>query len=181
MSDFFVGLVSGMKGALPVLLAIFVFVFCAIIAARVILNYLLERAYQNILKMRKKSAKFFPKKNKKYLKEEDELLRKRLAEIPRAHSEVKAELQAKKMRAESGSYEIIESQEREMDRQEMNQVNIVDIVKPIGFWTSMILGQKLTYLIQSAQILNKRGDKGFWASMIEAKERAAGRQHSRGR
>ena len=63
----------------------------------------------------------------------------------------------------------------------MNQMNIVDIVKPIGFWTSMILGQKLTYLIQSAQVLNKRGDKGFWASMIEAKERQAGKQHSRGR
>jgi hypothetical protein len=45
----------------------------------------------------------------------------------------------------------------------------------------MILGQKLVYLIQSAQSLNKRGDKGFWASMIEAKERQAGKQHARGR
>jgi hypothetical protein len=43
----------------------------------------------------------------------------------------------------------------------------------------MILGQKLTYLIQSAQTLNKRGNKGFWVSMIEAKDRSAGRQHGR--
>ena len=103
------------------------------------------------------------------------------SEIPRAHSEVKAEMQARGNQKESGSYEIVPSREQEMDRQEMNQMNIVDIVKPIGFWTSMILGQKLSYLIQSAQVLNKRGDKGFWASMIEAKERQAGKQHSRGR
>ena len=45
----------------------------------------------------------------------------------------------------------------------------------------MILGQKLTYLIQSAHIINKRGKQGFWVSMIEAKERQHGKQHSRGR
>ena len=63
----------------------------------------------------------------------------------------------------------------------MEQVEIVDIIKPIGFWTSMILGQKLTYLIQSAQMLNKKDSKGFWVSMVEAKDRVAGKQHSRGR
>ena len=62
----------------------------------------------------------------------------------------------------------------------MSQVDIVDIVKPIGFWTSLILGEKLTYLIQSAQVLNKRGNKGFWVSMVEAKDRINNRQRSRG-
>ncbi len=172
---------TAIENALPILLAIFIFVFCAIIVTRIVLNYLLNRAYQKLLVMKKKSQKFFPKKSKKYIKEEDELLRKKSSEIPRAHSEVKAELQAKRDQSESGSYEIISSEEKERDRQELNEINIVDIVKPVGFWTSMILGQKLTYLIQSAQMLNKRGDKGFWASMIEAKERVAGKQHSRGR
>lgn len=181
MLGLFTGLFAGIKSALPVLVAIFIFVFCGIILTRLILSFLLERAYQNFLRVKKKSEKLFPKKNKKYLKEEDELLRKKFAEIPRAHSEIKAELQAKKIRSESGSYEVIESQEREMHRQELNGINIVDIVKPVGFWTSMILGQKLTYLIRSAQILNKRGNKGFWASMIEAKERGDGKQYSRGR
>lgn len=181
MAEFFTGFLIATKKALPILLVLFVLIFCAIILTRIILSYLLERAYQNLLAVRKRTEKFFPKKQKKYLKEEDELLRKKLAEIPRAHSEVKAELRAKKGQTQSGTYEIIASQEKELDRQELNDVKIVDFVKPIGFWTSMILGQKLTYLIQSAQILNKRGDKGFWASMIEAKEREAGRQHSRGR
>ena len=102
-------------------------------------------------------------------------------EIPRAHSAVKAEIKEKKNSHQSGSYEIIPSEEQELAGREMNRVDIVDIVKPVGFWTSMILGQKLTYLIQSAQTLKKRGDKGFWASMVEAKERQAGRQHARGR
>lgn len=181
MLEFFTGFLVATKKALPILLVIFFLVFFGIIVTRIVLNYLLERAYQNFLKVKQKSQKFLPQKRKKYLKEEEELLRKKTAEIPRAHSEIKAEILAKKNQVESGTYEIMASEQREMDRQELNEINIVDIVKPIGFWTSMILGQKLTYLIQSAQILNKRGDKGFWASMIEAKEREAGRQHSRGR
>ncbi len=180
MLEFLTGLLIATKKASPVLLTIFVVVFCAIILMRVILTFLVERAYKKLAK-KMKGKKFFPVKKKKYLKEDEELLRKKTAELPRAHSEVKAEMRAKQGRESSGSYEIIASEEKERDRKELNEINIVDIVKPVGFWTSMILGQKLTYLINSAQMINKRGDKGFWASMIEAKERVAGKQHSRGR
>jgi len=165
-----------LKKALPTLLVIFVGVFALILLTRLILFFLISKAsrrYQTI------KQKILPKNSKKYLKEEEELSLKK-NEIPRAHSAVKAEMaemRAKRDQQQSGSYEIIPSQEQELEE----EVSIVDIVKPIGFWTSMILGQKLTYLIQSAQTLNKRGDKGFWASMIEAKERQAGRQHARGR
>ena len=169
---------ANFKHALPILLVIFVAVFLIIIVTRVVLMFLLNQAYQRYLALKKTSKKLlFP--SKKHFDKEDEELSRKKSEIPRAHSAVKAELQARGK--QSGSYEIITSREAEFDKQEMNQINIVDIVKPVGFWTSMILGQKLTYLIQSAQVLNKRGDKGFWASMIEAKEREAGRQHSRGR
>lgn len=54
-------------------------------------------------------------------------------------------------------------------------------MKPVGFWTSMILGQKLTYLVSSAKLMNKNRKKGFWSSMVEAQERAAGREKGRGR
>jgi hypothetical protein len=63
--------------------------------------------------------------------------------------------------------------------QEMDEVEIVDIVKPVGFWTSMILGQKLTSLISSAKIMNKDRKKGFWASMVEAQQRSKGRYGGR--
>ncbi|MDA7705071.1 hypothetical protein N8772_01145 [Rickettsiales bacterium] len=62
-----------------------------------------------------------------------------------------------------------------------DEVEIVDIVKPVGFWTSMILGQKLTYLVSSAKIMNQNRQKGFWASMVEAQEKAQGRQKGKGR
>jgi hypothetical protein len=170
--------ISAIKNSALILLVIFVAVFCLIIVARILLIFLLNQAYKRYLSIKEASQKIIFSSKKKFRKEDEELMRKK-EEIPRAHSEVKAEL--KEQGLQSGSYEIIESQDREFEKQEMNSIDIVDIVKPVGFWTSMILGQKLTYLIQSAQILNKRGDKGFWASMIEAKEREAGRQHSRGR
>lgn len=162
------------------LLIIFIAVFSLILLIRLLLSFLLNQAYKRYLKLKRFSKKILPTAQKKYLKEDEELLRSK-QEIPRAHSAVKAELQAKRSSTESGTYELMESPQREFDRQEMNSTQIVDFVKPVGFWTSLVLGQKLTYLVQSAQILNQRGDKGFWASMIEAKERAAGRQHARGR
>ena len=61
----------------------------------------------------------------------------------------------------------------------IDEVEIVDIVKPVGFWTSMILGQKLTYLVSSAKLMNQNRKKGFWASMVEAQGRAQG-QHRQG-
>ncbi len=168
--------------ALTIILVIFIVVLSLILITRLIFAILLRHTYNNLKKIKSLSKNVYSKKKKKYIKEEDERKIEKI-EFPKAHSAVKAEMQAKggDNKRKSGSYEIINSSERARDRQELNDINIVDIVKPVGFWTSMILGQKLTYLIQSAQILNKRGDKGFWASMIEAKERAAGKQHSRGR
>lgn len=174
-------LISGIENSLPLLAGIFIAVFLLIVLIRILLPFFLNRAYQHYQNLKKVSKeKLFPDK-KKFLKEEEELMRIK-AGLPRAHSEVKAELQAMKgQQNQTQGYEVMMSEEQELDREEMGKVTIVDIVKPVGFWTSMILGQKLTYLIQSAQVLNKRGDKGFWASMIEAKEREAGREHSRSR
>lgn len=168
------------ENKLLILFIIFIIVFCAIFLFRIIFLFLLEQSYKKYLLLKKASKKILPSSRKKFEKEEEERLREKL-DIPKANSKLKAELIAKRNQAQSGNYELIVSEEQELDRIELNKTQIVDIVKPIGFWTSMILGQKLTFLVQSAQMLNKRGDKGFWASMIEAKEREAGRQHSRGR
>lgn len=165
---------------LPTLLVIFVIVLSLIVSLRLILLFLINQSYKRYLALKKASKKILPSQRKKFAKEEEERLREKL-DIPKANSQLKAELRQQRLQKQSGSYEIIESEDQKLAKEERNQTQIVDIVKPIGFWTSMILGQKLTYLVQSAQMLNKRGDKGFWASMIEAKERAAGRQHGRSR
>lgn len=168
--------------ALPILVAIFFAVFFLIILIRLVLSFLLYQALKRYQALKEVNKKFFSS-NKKFIKEDEELMRKK-SEIPRAHSEVKAEIMARKNaqgNAVSNNYELMVSDEQERDKQEMSEIKIVDIVKPVGFWTSMILGQKMTYLIQSAQTINKRSHQGFWVSMIEAKEREAGKQHSRGR
>jgi hypothetical protein len=181
-------LFTAFEKALPILAIIFIAVFSLILLIRLILFFLINRAYNRYLAL-KKSGKSkllkLPLGKKHFLKKEEELLKIK-SEIPQAHSRVKAELRTKQGRQQiknqsDKNYELLISQEQERDKKELSEVNIVDIVKPIGRWTAMILGQKLTYLIQAAQILNKRGDRGFWVSMIEAKEREAGRQKSRGR
>jgi len=165
--------------ALPILTMIFVAVFAIILLSRLILLFLLNQALKRYRSL-KRSIKKIPISKKSFIKEEDELKLVK-DEIPRAHSAVKAEIMARGGSQQNGSYELMASQEQQLDKEEMNKISIVDIVKPIGFWTSMILGQKLTYLIQSAQVINKRDKQGFWVSMVEAKEREAGKQHARGR
>lgn len=161
----------------PKLLVIFITALATILLARLLfalLFFIAKMVYHNS----KKTAEFFKKDTKKFLKEEDERLRK-LAEIPKAHSAVRAgKIGVPQM---NEGYELMESEQQQKEKAELAEVKIVDIVKPVGFWTSMILGQKLTYLIQSAQIINKRANKGFWVSMVEAQEQAAGREHGRTR
>lgn len=159
-----------------ILLAIFFVVLCSIFLIRLTFTILIHFAKKKYAGLKEKTSLIFHKTQKKFDKVDEELLRK--LEIPRAHSETRASKIGKEV---NESYELIPSEEQQLAKEEMNEVNIVDIVKPIGFWTSVILGQKLTYLIQSAQIINKRGRKGFWVSMIEAQEQAAGRQHGRSR
>ncbi len=172
MNDFLIA----MKSTFPLLLVIFLVVLLSIFLIRLIFMILFLFAKKKYASLKAKASLVFKKSEKKFKKTDEELLRK--IEIPRAHSETRA---SKIGKEPSESYELIPSEEQELAKEEMNQVNIVDIVKPIGFWTSMILGQKLTYLINSAQIINKRGRKGFWVSMIEAQDQAAGRQHGRSR
>lgn len=164
---------------IPPLLAIFIVVLLLIIGARLFFTCLFLIA-KMVYRKSKETAEMFKKDIKKFIKEDEELLRK-LDEIPKAHSEVRASKLGKSAPAQDQSYELIPSEQQQKEKAELAEVKIVDVVKPIGFWTSMILGQKLTYLIQSAQIINKRANRGFWVSMVEAQEQAAGRQHGRTR
>jgi hypothetical protein len=182
-----INLIENLVNSFPILLTIFLSIIALIVIVRAVFSLLIMMMVKKYQKITSKIRKNFNKKSaKKFNKNDEELFRSKIEfpkiEFPRAHSEVKAELRAKKSSLNNqDNFELIESAEQRMAKEELNKIEIVDFVKPIGFWTSMILGQKLTYLIKSAQSLNKRGDKGFWASMIEAKEREAGRQHSRGR
>ncbi len=153
-------LIIFLKTVFPVLLGIFVAVLISIFLIRIIVKILLlfaRKKYQNIVeKIRSKRAikaeKVLPKEDsEKFIKKEET---RQLVEV-------------------------IKSKEQEVESEELGEVKIVDLVKPVGFWTSVILGQKLTYLVSSAKLMNDNSKKGFWVSMVEAQERAQGRQKGR--
>ena len=151
-----------LKTFLPIILAIFFVVLIAILLIRIVVSILLHFArkkYQSLIK-RIKSKKTI--KAEKIIPKNDDVrfIRK---EKPR---------------------ELVErinsiDQDQDEQSQELDEVKIVDLVKPVGFWTSMVLGQKLTYLVSSAKIMNENSKKGFWVSMVEAQGRAAGRQRGK--
>lgn len=112
------------------------------------------------------SGKSFFGNNKKFLKTDEALLRAKL-KIPKSQSEIKAELLSKKSQQD---YEIINSQEEPEE-----EAVIVGVIQPIGKWTSLILGKKISYLIQQTGAIKG----GFWTNMIKAKSRSAERERGR--
>ncbi|MFT5703276.1 MAG: hypothetical protein ACJAZX_000448 [Rickettsiales bacterium] len=148
---------------LPIFVAIFIAVFLSILLFRIIFKIFLifaRKKYQNLLNIIESKK---PIKAEKVLPKED----------------------SEKFVQKEGERELVEkiiSKEQEIDDEEaqLGESKIVDLVKPVGFWTSMVLGQKLTYLVSSAKLMNENSDKGFWVSMVEAQGRAQGRQKGRG-
>jgi len=159
------------------LLGTILLILCLIVLIRIVFSILLVRAYNKYKKLKKAVKNKIRPDKKDFIKEDEELLKYKET-LPKAHSAVKAQNKLRSMSNEN--YELIESDLQRRENQELAEVKIVDLVKPVGFWTSMILGQKLTYLVSAAQIINNRSQRGFWVSMIEAKERAAGKERGRG-
>jgi hypothetical protein len=155
-----------LKTVFPILLGIFIAVLISIFLIRIILKILLlfaHQKYQNIVQ--KIQSKKAIKAKKVMPKEDSELF-----------------IDKEDLRPPSPKKTVVEkiiSEREERETRELSETKIVDIVKPIGFWTSMILGQKLTYLVSSAKLMNDNSNKGFWISMVEAQERAQGRQKGR--
>lgn len=151
------------QNALPIIGILSAIIFVLILAIRLILKILLYFAVKNYRALKKVATrKNKPKKRKILPKEDDERFIQKDEFAPSKYD----------------SFEIIPSKQEEV---QFEKPEIVDIVKPVGFWTSMVLGQKLTYLVSSAKLMNDNSKKGFWTSMVEAEARAAGRQRGQSR
>lgn len=66
-----------------------------------------------------------------------------------------------------------------LEDKSMDKVKIVGIVKPVGKWTSLILGQKVTGLMQQATKLQQQNDLGYWANMMHSQRKGQGRERQR--
>jgi len=151
---------------------LFIGVLASIILTRIafkIILHFVRKKYQKLKQLRKNFKERYQQKVTPENKEDTDLLR------------AKEELFAPKVPLPAVPVvQKMNNPQLEEDKKSLTEVKIVDMVRPVGFWTSKILGQKLTYLINSAKIMNKNSHKGFWVSMIEAQEKAQGRERGRG-
>ncbi len=162
-------LISFIENVLPILIGLFIAVLCGIVLIRIIFKIMLHFArkkYKKLKQLHKNFKERYQQKVTPENKEDTDLLR------------AKEELFAPKVPAPP-VFEKMNSEAEQEEKQELQEVKIVDIVKPMGFWTSMILGNKLTYLVSSAKLMNENSKKGFWVSIIEAQEKAQGREKGR--
>lgn len=149
------------------LFLIFLFAIATIFVIRIIIKLILSyfvHKYHSI-----KNKRLEKKYKKENLPNEDEILKSQKKEKEQKLSQLR-------------NVERINSpaQEFEQNLRLQDKGKVVDIAKPIGFWTSLILGQKLTYLVNRANVINSREQKGFWVSMMEAQSRGMGRKKGRG-
>jgi hypothetical protein len=68
----------------------------------------------------------------------------------------------------------------ELEEPNYNKKEIVGIVKPIGRFTSMIMGQKITYMMQHADELKKINDSAYHKVMMNSHDKTAARGAARG-
>jgi hypothetical protein len=161
-SDFFKNYVLSV---LLIALILFLLVFTVRIFFRLTILFLL-RKYKHYRK--KKKLKFEKKDIVSTPKEDEELLRDKEEETKLIGVE--------RMPAEYDYQQEIGGQQVG----ELEEGKIVGVAEPIGFWTSLVLGQKLSFLVNQAHILSQREKKGFWVSLIEAQSRSMERQRGRG-
>lgn len=62
---------------------------------------------------------------------------------------------------------------------EINKTRIVGVIKPIGRWTRLILGQRVVGLMQHMNIIKEQNNDGYWVNLIHS--RMQGKERERGR
>ena len=132
-----------------------------------ILMHLLKK-YRRLLKKRKDEYKWDDTK-KPVFNQEDEIKRDKERE----------EEQLQQLENVEFLPSITEQRQAQMKRQ-MQEERIVDVVKPIGKFTALILGQKLSYLASQVYELKNSEELGYWTATLHAKDRGRGNQKGRG-
>lgn len=151
---------------IPISIISIILLICVLIL-RTIFHLILHIASFFYVK-KKKIKKQQPKTEiTSYKKEEEELLRDKKLEDKKTKEQIKLE-GVKRM-----------GDDFEKQSSVFEDGRIVGIAKPIGFWTSLILGDQLSQILGRASALNDRSHKGFWVSMLEAQARGFGRKKSR--
>lgn len=58
---------------------------------------------------------------------------------------------------------------------------IVDIAKPVGFWSRLVMSQKLGFMMAMRQQMNKNNKHGYFVNLIRAQSQSQSKEKGRGR
>ena len=129
-----------------------------VLIIRSILSLIIYVSYKKYLKLKEVAQKVLPQKKKNFIKEDEELSRKK-QEIPRAHSAVKAEnLNAKKQQ----KYEILEENNVNLEEEV-----IVGVAPAVGFWTRKLFGERIATIMAQADSMKKANQPNFGKILLK--------------
>ena len=143
------------------------FILCCILLIliiRSILELVIYVSYKNYKKIKNKAQKIFPAHKKNFIKEDEELILKK-DEVPRAHSQVKAD----KIRAKQNQQYQILDEEMENEKTE----KIVGVGAPMGFWTRKIFGERIATILAQVESMKKGESTDFWKNFVKASRQQA--------
>ena len=148
-----------------VLLGIAVCCVILVLIIRSILSLVIYVSYKKYLKLKETAQKILPQSKKNFIKEDEELSRKK-DEIPKAHSQVKADnINAKKQK----KFQILNENKKGSDKE-----TIVGVAPTIGFWTQKIFGERIAVIMAQAESMKQGESTKFWQNFIKA-SRSQGR------
>jgi hypothetical protein len=151
------------------LLGIAVCCVILVLIIRSILSLVIYVSYKKYLKLKETAQKILPQSKKNFIKEDEELSRKK-DEIPKAHSKVKADnINAKKQQ----KFQILNENKKGLEKE-----TIVGVAPAIGFWTQKIFGERIAVIMAQAESMKQGESTKFWQNFIKA-SRSQGR--SRGK
>ena len=155
-----------MKLVLLILVLFFVLVMsCMYIFSRLADRYYMQASKKRIKKILAKSP--YKKEHKPKPKRDDDFLSK---------DKVR---EAKKRREREKGVSIYDPDGKNAELAADDQ-QIVDVVKPVGRWSSFIMKQKMGFILAMGGLQgNKKG--GFWTNLIKAQAASRGKGESKGR
>ena len=148
-----------------VLLGIAVCCVILVLIIRSILSLVIYVSYKKYLKLKETAQKILPQSKKNFIKEDEELRRKK-DEVPKAHSQVKADnINAKNQQ----KFQILNENKKGQEEE-----TIVGVAPTIGFWTQKIFGERIAVIMAQAESMKQGESTKFWQNFIKA-SRSQGR------
>ena len=142
-----------------VILGIAVCCVILVLIIRSILSMVIYFSYKKYLKLKETAQKILPQSKKNFIKEDEELSRKK-DEIPKAHSKVKADnINAKNQQ----KFQILNE-----DSKNLEEETIVGVAPTIGFWTKKIFGERIAVIMAQAESMKQGESTKFWQNFIKA-------------